>query len=142
IANHFAGDCDDFATTLASMLEAIGGRTRIVIMDGRDGGHAYTEVCIDEDAAHVTDKLNRYYRRRWDRRLGVRPTLRDVSYRSDARCKAWLNLDWSANIVGGPYGDERWAVAIYTDGHTETLPPAGASATNVVVTPITAAPPP
>ena len=33
IANELAGDCDDFAILVSAMIEAIGGRTRVVIMD-------------------------------------------------------------------------------------------------------------
>ena len=123
ITNGLAGDCDDFAITLAAMIEAIGGRTRIVMMDGPEGGHAYTEACIDDDPTEIARRLSVHFRRHWDRRLGRQQPVRDISYRSDSSCRAWLNLDWNAPVPGGPYGDERWAVAIYTDGRTETLTP-------------------
>lgn len=125
ITNQFAGDCDDFAITLAAMVQAIGGNTRVVLMDGPEGGHAYTEACIDEDPSTIAQRLAAHFRRHWDRRLG-RQTVHEVSYRSDSTCRAWLNLDWNAPVPGGPYGEERWAVAIYADGHTETLTPAHA----------------
>jgi hypothetical protein len=105
------------------MVEAIGGRTRIVIMDGPEGGHAYPEVCIDGPPNEVSQKIARFYRRSWDRRLGVRPTQTRIHYRSDATCPVWLNLDWTTNVIGGPYGEERFAVAVYSDGTTETLAP-------------------
>ncbi len=125
IGNEFAGDCDDFAITLSAMTQAIGGDARIVMMNGPAGGHAYVEVCIDDDPEAIATRLATHFRRHWDRRLG-RQTVREVSYRSDASCRAWLNLDWSAPVPGGPYGDETWAVAIFADGHTETLTPARA----------------
>ncbi len=125
IGNDFAGDCDDFATTLSAMTQAIGGNARIVMMDSPAGGHAYAEVCIELEPTVIATRLAAHFRRHWDRRLG-RQSVREVSYRSDATCQAWLNLDWNAPVPGGPYGDETWAVAIFSDGHTETLTPARA----------------
>lgn len=123
ITNGFAGDCDDFAILLAAMIEAIGGRTRVVVMDGPGGGHAYTEVCIDGPPNEVSNKIARFYRQSWDRRLGARPPQLLIHYRSDASCPVWLNLDWTTNVIGGPYAEERYAIAIYADGTTETLAP-------------------
>ena len=128
IDNDFAGDCDDFAILISAMVEAIGGRTRIVIMEGSEGGHAYPEVCIDGPPDEVSQKIARFYRRSWDRRLGTRPTQTRIHYRSDASCPVWLNLDWNTNVIGGPYVEERYAVAVYADGHTETLSPYRAEA--------------
>lgn len=128
IANGFAGDCDDFATTLGAMIGSIGGRARVVIMDSDEGGHAYTEVCIDDEPANVARRLRTYVRRHWNRRLGRVPTLPEIHHRADATCPVWLNLDWNTNYPGGPYGNERWAVAIGADGSTETLAPATAPA--------------
>lgn len=124
ITNDFAGDCDDFAIVLAAMIEAIGGRTRVVLMDGPEGGHAYTEVCIDGPPDEVSQKIARFYRRSWDRRLGARPAQAQIHFRTDTTCPVWLNLDWSTNVIGGPYGEERYAIAVYSDGRTETLTPA------------------
>jgi hypothetical protein len=106
------------------MAGAIGGRTRVVMMDGDAGGHAYAEVCIDDDPAEVAARLRRFVRRRWDRRLGRVPNITRIHHRSDAGCPIWLNLDWNTNHPGGPYGRERWAVGIEPDGATETLAPA------------------
>ena len=123
IANELAGDCDDFAILVSAMIEAIGGRTRVVIMDGAAGGHAYPEVCIDGPPNEVSQKIARFYRRSWDRRLGARPTQTRIHYRSDPSCPVWLNLDWNTNVIGGPYVEERYAIAVYADGRTETLAP-------------------
>ncbi len=128
ISNGFAGDCDDFATALGGMMSAIGGRVRVVMMDGPRGGHAYAEVCMDAVANDIAKRLRRYVRAHWDRRLGPAPSMTNTYYRSDDSCPVWLNLDWNANVPGGPYGDERWAVSIETDGATETLTPADAPA--------------
>jgi hypothetical protein len=124
IANDYAGDCDDFAIVLAAMITAIGGESRVVMMDGPGGGHAYAEACIQGDPDDVRDKLSSYYRRHRDRRLG-RQRLREIHYRPSESCPVWLNLDWNAGVPGGEYEAEAWAVAIHADGTTETLAPAG-----------------
>jgi hypothetical protein len=126
ISDGFAGDCDDFATTLAAMVSAIGGRARVVVMDGARGGHAYAEACVESTAAEIAKHLRSFVRKHWDKRLGKVPAINDIYYRSDDTCPVWLNLDWNANVPAGPYEDERWAVAIETDGATETLVPADA----------------
>lgn len=120
----YAGDCDDFAIVLAAMTEAIGGRARIVMLDGEQGGHAYAEVCVQDDPEQVAQRLSTHYRDNWDAYLG-RQQLSNIHFRSSSDCPVWLNLDWNARVPGGPYGREYWAVAIYPDGRTETLAPSG-----------------
>jgi DNA-directed RNA polymerase subunit RPC12/RpoP len=123
IENGFAGDCDDFSIVLASMLTAIGGDVRVVMMDGPEGGHAYTEVCVEEEPTVAVERLRTHYRRTWDQYLG-RQRIHEIHYRSSPQCRVWLNLDWNAGVPGGAYSEETWAVAIYPDGRTETLYPA------------------
>lgn len=118
IENQYAGDCDDFAVVLAAMVRAIGGEARVVFMEGPQGGHAYAEACVREPATDVVRKLVRFYGRDWSRYAGAQ---RSVAYRSSSECPVWLNLDWNANVPGGDYSPERWAVAAYADGRTETL---------------------
>ncbi|MBC7173275.1 MAG: FHA domain-containing protein [Polyangiaceae bacterium] len=124
IANGYAGDCDDFAITLAALITAIGGQTRIVIMESDKGGHAYAEACLEGTPDDVKTALVAHYRSSQAR--GGRKRVRAINYRTGERCAVWLNLDWSDEVPGGPYEQERWAVAIYPDGTTETLLPAGA----------------
>ena len=123
IANDYAGDCDDFAIVVSAMIEAIGGSTRLVMMDGPAGGHAYAEVCVPGTPGDTAQRLARHYRRTWDRYLG-RQAIEKIHFRSSPECEVWLNLDWNAGVPGGTYGQEVWAVAIYPDGRTETLAPA------------------
>lgn len=141
IANGYVGDCDDFAIVLVAMLTAIGGDARLVMMDGPQGGHAYAEVCVPGDSDEVRDRLARHYRRHRDRNLG-RQSVRAVHYRPGHECPVWLNLDWNAGVPGGEYESERWAVAIYPDGRTETLAPAGAPSVPPVGRPSPVAAPP
>jgi transglutaminase-like putative cysteine protease len=44
-----SGDCDDFAILLASLIEAIGGSSRVILAQGSQIGHAYCEVYIGKD---------------------------------------------------------------------------------------------
>jgi hypothetical protein len=121
IENGYAGDCDDFAIVLASMVTAVGGDARVVMMDGPAGGHAYAEVCVRSDARDVAQRLSKHYRN--ERHVGGQ-RIEQIHFRSSDACGVWLNLDWNAGVPGGGYGAELWAVAIYPDGRTETLTPA------------------
>jgi hypothetical protein len=40
------GDCDDFAVTTASLIEAIGGRSRVAVVSNDEIGHAFAELYI------------------------------------------------------------------------------------------------
>ncbi|MCA9579485.1 MAG: FHA domain-containing protein [Sandaracinaceae bacterium] len=131
ITNEYVGDCDDFAIVVAAMLTSIGGRARIVMMSGPEGGHAYPEVCLAGDPEDVRAHLDDHYQHLRDRAL--RQHVNGIHYRPAEDCPLWLNLDWNAGVPGGAYEAESWAVAIYPDGRTETLATAG--------TPPPAAPP-
>jgi hypothetical protein len=123
IENGYIGDCDDFAVTLASMVIAIGGKARVILMDGPKGGHAYAEACVQGEPSKVAAALQKHYKNKFRRYItGSIP--KNISYRSSAECPIWLNLDWSASVPGGPYEAETWAVAVYEGGNTEQLTPA------------------
>jgi hypothetical protein len=124
ITNGYVGDCDDFAITLAAMVGAIGGQARVIFMDGPRGGHAYAEACIPGDPTQIANDLARYYGRRWSRYTSAGAP-QHIAFRRSDSCAVWLNLDWNANVPGGDYEPEQWTVAIYPDGHTETLAAAG-----------------
>jgi predicted transglutaminase-like cysteine proteinase len=127
IQNGYVGDCDDFAIALASMVSAIGGKARVVIMDGPRGGHAYAEACVQGDPSKVASALIKHYRNRWKRYVtGKIPST--IAYRTSEECPIWLNLDWNSSVPGGAYEPESWAVAVYQDGKNETLAPAAAPA--------------
>lgn len=123
IENGYVGDCDDFAIALASMVSAIGGKARVVIMDGPRGGHAYAEACVQGEPGKVASALMKHYRNRWKRYVtGKVP--RTIAFRTSDACPIWLNLDWNSSVPGGAYEPEKWAVAVYQDGGKETLAPA------------------
>jgi hypothetical protein len=78
---------------------------------------------VQGEPAKVAATLTKHYRSRWRRYLtGGVPSA--IAYRSSDDCPIWLNLDWNSNVPGGAYEPEAWAVAIYSDGHSETLAPA------------------
>lgn len=134
IENEYVGDCDDFAIVLAAMIEAIGGRARLVMMDSESGGHAYTEACIQMPPEEVRSRLARHYRRTRDRNHR-RQRVTELNYRVTPECPTWLNLDWNARVPGGAYETESWAVSVYSDGRTETLVPAGTQPDESVTNP-------
>jgi len=121
IENGYVGDCDDFATTLASMVLAIGGKARVVVMDGPQGGHAYAEACVQGEPPKVAAALIKHYKSRWSRYLAGRPVPRTIAFRTGSDCPMWLNLDWSSVVPGGAYVAEKWAVAVYEDGSRAPL---------------------
>jgi tetratricopeptide (TPR) repeat protein len=104
------GDCDDFAILMASLVESIGGTTRIVLAHNNStGGHAYTEVYLGQlnatnnqvgeilkwlEQTYNTDKIYTH----------IDTDTKDV----------WLNLDWSADHPGGPLyqGDKHYVLCI------------------------------
>ena len=107
IAMGVRGDCDDFAALVAASVEAIGGRTRVIIAHSQDWQslHAYAEVWLgklDEDGIQsIADYIATRY---WL----LLPT--EIYYWRDANGDIWLNLDWSARHPGGPYWGQRWLI--------------------------------
>ncbi|WP_445474727.1 transglutaminase domain-containing protein [Methanococcoides methylutens] len=102
-----AGDCDDSAILLSSLIEAIGGSTRMYLTDT----HAFTTVYIgkDEKARENIDAVKKYY--------GCVP----VYYTTD-EYGSWLILDTTSGLYAGdlPAGaiptDDAW---VFTN--TETV---------------------
>lgn len=131
IENGYVGDCDDFAITLVSMVTAVGGKARVVLMDGPKGGHAYAEACVQGEPSKVAAALIKHYKNRFRRYIvGARPT--EIAYRTSEDCPIWLNLDWNSNVPGGAYEPEQWAVAIYESGRSEVLTPTNPPSTPAV----------
>ncbi|WP_135606082.1 transglutaminase family protein [Methanococcoides sp. NM1] len=103
----YAGDCDDSAILLSSLIEAIGGSTRMYFTDT----HAFTTVYIgkDEEARDNIDAVKKYN--------GCVP----VYYTTD-EYGSWLILDTTSGLYAGdlPAGamptDDAW---VFTN--TETV---------------------
>ena len=92
------GDCDDYAITMASLIECIGGRTRIISATKGDSGHAYAEVFVGDKTRkqELIKGLNKRYGRLYKNKIAVHFSLDDNG-------NYWLNLDWTAKHPGGKY---------------------------------------
>ena len=90
------GDCDDFSILLASLIESIGGTSRIVLAYGPMGGHAYAEVYLgtsgdsDSDVERMLSWLRKKYK------------VNEINTHADLKTgDVWLNLDWWKDINSG-----------------------------------------
>ncbi len=81
-----AGDCDDYAILLASLIESIGGTTRVYLTDT----HAFAAVYIgdEENTDQIVEAIGNYY--------GSVP----VYYTTD-EYGSWLMLDPTSNVYPG-----------------------------------------
>ena len=79
-----AGDCDDYSTLISSLIEAIGGSTRIYLTDD----HAFAAVYVGTDTSEISKAISEYY--------GSVP----VRYMEDAS-GSWLMLDPTSGMYVG-----------------------------------------
>jgi hypothetical protein len=98
IETGFKGDCDDYAVLMSSLIQAIGGKTRIVNGFNKKSSHAYTEIFIGdlEKKQEASYLLHKRYGRNYPNGLVIH-------YSKDQNGHFWLNLDWNAKYPGGPY---------------------------------------
>ena len=113
-----AGDCDDFAVLMASLIESIGGTTRIILAyDNSTAGHAYAEVYLgklnsqDNQVNEIIDWLEEKYN-----------TEKIFTYNDTDTGEVWLNMDWGPDEKGnlhpgGPFcpGDIKIVIAVRDD---------------------------
>ncbi|MFP4567213.1 MAG: transglutaminase-like domain-containing protein [Spirochaetaceae bacterium] len=85
IAAGLAGDCDDFAVLLASAVEAIGGRARIMHGRCESGAHAWAEAYVGDRSAWA--EARKVLAQAYPGRRIEYITPRDVN-------DYWLSLDW------------------------------------------------
>ena len=90
------GDCDDFAILMSSLIEALGGATRVTFAwTPGEVGHVYAEVYLgNESDPHVDELLD------W---IKSEHGLSDIPGKTVTDGEVWLNLDWFADHPGGPY---------------------------------------
>lgn len=86
LALGLAGDCDDFAVLVASCVQAVGGRARIVHGYTERSGHAWAELWLG-DGERGRAALSRAGRAAG--RPGWTP-----AHSTDGRGGTWLVLDW------------------------------------------------
>lgn len=106
------GDCDDFAIAMASIIESLGGTTRIALASAKTEVHAYAEVYLgnlnDKDNS-IEDVIN-WIKKRYN--VAKINTHEDVDTRD-----VWLNLDTSfegKSYPGGPYFDADNTIIVYS----------------------------
>ena len=101
IKNGLVGDCDDFAILLASCIEGIGGRARIVFAQNPTEGHAYTELRIadnEEEAKKIMEGILNSANVIYGQNLQS-----SYNYRKGEDGVIWMNLDWTSPTPGGEY---------------------------------------
>jgi hypothetical protein len=91
-----AGDCDDFAILMSSLVGAIGGTARIVLSKNYKGGHAYAEVYLGQlctkDDSNILGSIN------W---LKKHYSIDKIWVQVDSENKnVWLNLDYGKDEKG------------------------------------------
>lgn len=108
------GDCDDFAILMATMIESIGGKTRIVAAYGEEGNHAYAEVFMGprDKMEGYLETINDHYSDYFKRRHGVQK-VSEIHYHVDQDGNAWMNLDWTSEYPGGSYFEADHLVIYY-----------------------------
>jgi len=102
IINDLTGDCDDFAILMATVIESIGGKTRISFAYGPEGAHAFTEVYFKEDPQALYDQINYHFQGFFEYLFGY-PKVEEMNYKNAVDGGIWVNLDYSSKYPGGPY---------------------------------------
>jgi WD40 repeat protein len=92
-----SGDCDDFAILMASLIESIGGSTRISFaydMQNKSA-HSYAEVYLGDDGDPGVVDIRRWLKDEYnvDEIVGINRTGDEI----------WLNLDWGSNSTKAAY---------------------------------------
>jgi len=129
------GDCDDFAIVMASLVRAIGGSSRIVVIE-ENGNlvHAYSEVYLgildrpDDDIYYFADLIR------------LRYIVDSVYVHIDPLSKkVWLNLDAPMDLGGNAYpgcpfrsGSAHYVLGPESDSIKEIRIPEDRSLRNIV----------
>jgi tetratricopeptide (TPR) repeat protein len=89
------GDCDDFAILMASLVEAIGGTSKVILAYGNGSGHAFTEVYVGQIGVNAYDVIT------MDQWLKQNYKTNKTKFRFDENTnEVWLNLDWGQDENG------------------------------------------
>jgi transglutaminase-like putative cysteine protease len=91
ILNGLGGDCDDHSILIATCLQSIGARCRIVLIEG----HAYPELyCGDSKEFQVMQQAIIH--------LFQDQNIKEFHFHEN-KGEYWINLDYTARFPGGPY---------------------------------------
>lgn len=113
IGNGLRGDCDDFAILMAACVQAIGGKTRVVLANG----HAWAEVHV-ENLEEVRKAICQRYE------------THSIHYHQDPEDECWLNLDWwtkthfdwrTKEHPGLPFYQASEGLVVYPDGRWKKM---------------------
>ncbi|WP_461459117.1 tetratricopeptide repeat protein [Methanothrix sp.] len=119
-----AGDCDDFAVLMASLVESIGGTSRIVLAyNNSTGGHAYAEVYLGNlrsQSCQVNDIID-WLKKEYN-------TANIFTYNDTNSGDVWLNLDWGPDEngsahPGGPFFQAPLKLVLYVNKTSEKTVP-------------------
>jgi len=102
ISNGLTGDYDDFAILIASVLNLLDGKTRIILASNDSISHVFTEVFVGNDNKYVIKVVREHYKCFIDKIFGF-PSIDKVYYRTDSKGRIWLNLDIKNRYAGGLY---------------------------------------
>jgi WD40 repeat protein len=91
------GDCDDFAILMASLIDSLGGSTRITFAWDiqKKESHAYSEVYLGRKDDPATKDLIKWIEDEYG--------LEKIPGLNETGDEFWLNLDWGSNHPGGIY---------------------------------------
>lgn len=95
IQNGMGGDCDDHSILMASCLESIGARMRIVLIRG----HAYPELYCGSKEEFETMKQAIIL-------LFNNPPVKELYYH-EMNGEYWINMDYTARNPGGRYLNDK-----------------------------------
>lgn len=90
-----AGDCDDFAILVATLIKCIGGSSRIILEEGLKSGHAYPQVMVADSKSEMEEIVSNIGEHYSDINH-----LR-VHYEIEKDGSFWLNLDYDSKYPGG-----------------------------------------
>ncbi len=115
-----AGDCDDFALLMASMIESIGGSTRVILAYSPSGSHAYAEVYLGKKGSYNVNEIKKWLMLKY----GVDQI---NTHWNKENGDIWLNLDWGKNIAiaaypGASFFDASEHIPIYIKNSTTRNP--------------------
>ena len=118
-----AGDCDDFAILLTSLIEVIGGQARIVLAVKPEANHAYCEVWAGTGqlggSAPISNGPYRLICKKtkgsWFEK-GVTICMREGIGADEENPDVWLNLDALLEHPGARYLYTEGEIFIYPNG--------------------------
>jgi WD40 repeat protein len=91
------GDCDDFAILIASLIESLGGSTRIIFSQDEETGqgHAYAEAYLGQkDDPRLAELEN------WIKGEFGKSFIPGMRFEDE---EVWINLDYNSSYIGGPF---------------------------------------